>query len=215
MSFEFPDPRQSTSEGLVAVGGRLSPDMLLAAYRKGIFPWPQDDMPMLWFSPDPRGVIDFSEVHIPRSLEKFRRKVSDSWTFTVNKSFRAVMDECGKQKRPGQAGTWIIPSMPPAYQRLHAQGYALSVECWENDELIGGIYGVDLGYYFSGESMFFKRTNASKLSLLYLMDHLKTRGLTWMDVQMVTPVIESLGGKYISREQFLHRISEGLEAIRD
>lgn len=146
MAFEFPDPRQSTPEGLVAVGGRLDPATLLAAYRKGIFPWPQDGMPMLWFSPDPRGVIDFDELRLPRSLEKFTRKVMGLWRFSVNESFTGVMRACQEQARPGQSGTWIIPTMPPAYERLHAQGHALSVECWGR----GGAYWRYLRRGFGG-----------------------------------------------------------------
>lgn len=202
----FPNPRQSTPEGLVAVGGQMESATLLAAYQAGIFPWPQDGMPLLWFSPDPRGVIDFNDFHMPRSLEKFAKRMQGRWRFTQNTAFAEVMDECQKQARPGQGGTWIIPSMLPAYQALHEEGHALSVECWEDGELVGGIYGVDLGNYFSGESMFFKKPNASKLSLIHLIDILGRKGLKWMDVQMVTPVVQSLGGKYISREDFLRRI---------
>lgn len=201
----FPDPRTATEEGLVAVGGPLSVEVLREAYGLGIFPWPQEGYPMLWFSPDPRGVIDFSDLHVPRSLAKFQKQHSH-FRFSVNEAFDAVIAGCRDQERPGQSGTWILPPMVMAYRRLFAEGHVLSVECWEQDELLGGIYGVLSDEYFSAESMFHRRNNVSKLCLLQLVEELKTRGFTWMDVQMVTPVVESLGGKYISREEFLKRI---------
>lgn len=203
---EFPDPRESSPEGLVAVGGTMDAATLWQAYNLGIFPWPQEDLPWLWFSPDPRGVLDFSELHIPRSLARRQRQVLGKWTFTVNQAFDRVMVECQKKPRPGQPGTWIMPEMIPAYQALFQEGRALSVECWERTQLVGGIYGVLTPKYFSGESMFHHQTDASKLCLLYLIQDLKRRGLTWIDMQMVTPVVENLGGKYISREEFLGRI---------
>lgn len=206
----FPDPREANKEGLVAVGGGLSRETLLEAYRSGIFPWPQEGFPMLWFSPDPRGVLDFQDVHVPRSLARFRKKMEASstpWTFTINQAFDEVIRGCRDQPRPGQNSTWITRPILAAYQRLFAAGHVMSVECWEGKELIGGVYGVQSGRYFSAESMFHRRSNASKLSLLYLVEELKNRGQTWMDVQMITPVVASLGGKYISREEFLERIA--------
>lgn len=195
-------------EGLISVGGRMDAATLKMAYARGIFPWPQEGLPLLWFSPDPRGVLDFNELHIPKSLAKSRRRYEGQWRFTMNQAFAQVMSECRVQKRPGQDGTWILPAMIPAYTRLFSEGHALSAECWEGEELIGGIYGVLSKDYFSGESMFHKRSEASKLSLLFLIEHLKQRGFTWMDVQMVTPVLESLGGKYISRTEFYRRLAQ-------
>lgn len=202
----FPDPRQATEEGIVALGGRMDVATLKAAYRQGIFPWPQPGYPLIWCSPDPRGVIDFSELHIPKSLARSARRSLGRWTFTVNQAFTQVMQECQKKPRPGQTGTWILDSMIPAYQRLRAEDLAMSLECWNGQELVAGIYGVSIAGYFSGESMFTHEPDASKLCLVRLIDVLKSRGHSWIDVQMVTPVIESLGGKYISREEFLQRI---------
>lgn len=207
MQMTFPSPHQATEEGLIAVGGDLSVDILIEAYESGIFPWPQEDMPLLWFSPDPRGVIDFSELHIPESLQKFMKK-NTSWRFSQNEAFAEVVRECRLQPRPGQKGTWILPEMETAYLELQKLDKAISIECWEGQELVGGIYGVLSSEYFSGESMFFKRDNASKLCLLHLIEVLKGYGHTWIDIQMVTQVLSSLGGKYISRDEFLKRIGE-------
>ncbi len=203
---EFPNPRESSPEGLVAVGGPMNAAMLKAAYAKGIFPWPQEGMPWLWFSPDPRGVLDFADLHIPRSLAKARRRVEDSWEFRLNGDFAAVMTECQLKPRPGQDGTWIMPEMIPAYGALFDEGRALSVEARLDGQLVGGIYGVLSERYFSAESMFFHVSDASKLCLWFLLEELQRRGHTWADMQMVTSVVESLGGKYIEREEFLKRI---------
>lgn len=193
-------------EGLVSIGGRMNAESLKSAYDKGIFPWPQDDLPLLWFSPDPRGVLDFKDLHIPKSLKKKLRQVEGRWRWSVNQAFEKVMRECQKQARPDQDGTWILPSMIPAYQKLFSEGHAMSVECWEGEILIGGIYGVLSEKYFSGESMFHHRSDASKTALLFMIEHLKTLGFAWMDIQMVTSVTEGLGGKYISRKEFCSRI---------
>ncbi len=208
----FPDPRQSTEEGLVAVGGNLSPEILLDAYQNGIFPWPQEGAPMLWFSPDPRGVLDFSELHIPRSLRKWRRQHSD-WQLKINTDFAAIIHHCQQQPRPGQDGTWILPEVESAYRFLQQMENSpiLSVSCYENGILIGGIYGLLTKMrtgqtVFSGESMFYLKDNASKICLWFLVEHLQSLGHTWMDIQMVTSVSEVIGGKYISREDFLDRI---------
>ena len=203
----FPDPRNSTPEGIVAIGGQCDADTLKQAYKKGIFPWPQPGYPMIWFSPDPRGVLDFKELHIPKSLSKWA-KDHKHWEYTENKAFSEVIEECSKQKRPGQSGTWILPEMVQGYKDLHEQGMVLSIECWEREKLIGGIYGVLTKKYFSAESMFFKKSNASKMCLWMLIKNLQKRGFTWMDIQMVTPVTKSLGGKLITREEFLGRISK-------
>lgn len=211
----FPNPRQSTPEGLVAVGGNLEMETLTEAYRKGIFPWPQPEMPLLWFSPDPRGIIDFKDFHIPKSLSKFARSHPD-WQFSFNRAFAQVIHECRTQLRKGpsgkkEAGSWILPEMEMAYGKLFDNGRVLTCECWDGEELIGGIYGVltmtAKGFLlFSGESMFHKRSNASKMVLWKLVEHLKAQGHEWMDIQMVTEVTGMMGGKYISREEYLQRI---------
>lgn len=211
----FPNPRKSTPEGLVAVGGNLQLETLQEAYKKGIFPWPQEGLPLLWFSPDPRGILDFQDFHVPQSLKKFARKQTQ-WKFSLNRAFAQVIEQCRKQVRKGadgqmQAGTWILPEMEEAYLRLYSAGQILSCECWDGEELVGGIYGVltmtEKGFLlFSGESMFHKKSNASKMVLWKLVEHLKSQGHQWMDIQMVTEVTGMMGGKYISREEYLTRI---------
>jgi leucyl/phenylalanyl-tRNA--protein transferase len=201
-SIDFPDPRHSLAEGVVAVGGQLDVGTLYEAYHRGIFPWPQEGLPLLWFCPDQRGILDFKDFAVPSSLQRFRRKNS-LWEFTVNKSFHQVIEECGRQPRPGQNGTWLTSSMKRAYLKFFEEGYCLSVEVRENNILIGGIYGVLVEGVFSGESMFYKKPNASKMALWYLVELLKSKGHQWMDVQMVTPVVESFGGKYVPKEDYL------------
>lgn len=206
----FPSARQASPEGIVAIGGDLQPETLLEAYSSGIFPWPQPDMPMLWFSPDPRGVLDFHELNIPESLKKWDRKNSH-WEYKINTSFAEVIKQCRLQKRPGQNGTWILPEMEKAYHQLFQKGHVLVLECWEHGQLIGGIYGVlfesqNGTKVFSGESMFYLKANASKMCLWKIILYLKEQGHQWMDIQMVTEVTEMMGGKYISREEFLKRI---------
>jgi leucyl/phenylalanyl-tRNA--protein transferase len=211
----FPSPRRTTPEGLVAVGGNLEVATLLEAYGKGIFPWPLEGMPLLWFSPDPRGVLDFKDFHVPKSLEKFARK-HEYWRYTFNRAFAQVIDYCRTQSRKGpngelQKGTWILPEMQAAYTRLFDQGHILTCECWDGERLIGGIYGV-LQFtkkgqmLFSGESMFHLESNASKMVLWKLIEHLKAQGHTWIDIQMTTEVTQMMGGKYIPREEFLQRM---------
>jgi leucyl/phenylalanyl-tRNA--protein transferase len=200
----------STPEGLVAVGGNLEVPALREAYRNGIFPWPQEGLPMLWFSPDPRGILDFENLHISRSLKKWDRQHSH-WTYTVNQAFPQVIRQCRLQKREGQAGTWILPEMEAAYLKLFDEGQILSLEVWESERLIGGIYGVvsisEKGQlFFSGESMFHHLANASKMAFWRLVQHLQSHGHSWMDMQMLTEVTRSFGGNYISRDEFLERI---------
>ncbi len=205
-SIAFPEAYNTQEEGLIAVGGTLDVPTLYHAYKKGIFPWPQEGYPMLWFSPEKRGVIDFSELHISRSLEKQMNR--HEYKFTVNQNFARVIDACQKQPRKNQHGTWILPELRKAYIQFHQAGFAHSVECWKGSELVGGIYGVFVEGVFSGESMFHEIPNTSKLSFLHLVKHLQDRQVEWMDIQMVTPVTENLGGKYISRENFLSRLQE-------
>ena len=202
---QFPNPRQSTSEGLVAVGADLKVEVLKAAYSQGIFPWPQEGYPMLWFSPDPRGVLDFSDFHVPGSLRKFS-KTHDHWRYTMNSAFPKVLAQCRSQKRPGQDGTWITSELQKGYLQFFQAGFVKCMECWEGDQLIGGIYGVDINGVFSAESMFYLKPNASKMCLWKIVEHLQSIGRTWMDIQMVTSVSKAMGGKYIPREEFLARL---------
>lgn len=204
---DFPDPQDADIiDGVIAVGGDLDALNLKKSYSMGIFPWPHEGYPLLWFCPDERGILEFSDLHISRSLEKWIRKNEPLIKVTVNQAFAKVIVECQQQLRQGQKGSWITPEIIEAYTQLNQQGNAVSVECWVGEELISGIYGVQSKTYFSCESMFFKRSNASKYAFLKLVEYLKTKGFAWMDLQMVTDVSESFGGKYISREEFLSRI---------
>lgn len=209
-SLQFPDPEElSSPEGLVCVGGRMDAGTLLAAYSQGIFPWPHEDYPWLWFSPPERGILEFKNLHISKSLIRFR-KDHPHWHYTLNKCFSKVMKECQIQSRPGQQGSWIFDKMIPAYTNLAQNNQALSLEVWSSRspdaELVGGIYGVLLPQYFSAESMFYKKSNASKLALWFLIEELQKRNYTWMDLQMVTPVTKSFGAHLISRKQFFEKI---------
>jgi leucyl/phenylalanyl-tRNA--protein transferase len=201
---QFPDPRTASPEGIVAIGGDLHPESVMAAYRHGIFPWPVERLPLLWFSPPERGVLEFAQLHLPRSLRRARH--STRLRFTLDEQFSAVIRCCATTPRPGQNGTWITPAVITAYTRLHRLGIAHSVEAWLDDRLVGGLYGVDVDGAFAAESMFYSVPNASKLALLHLIEHLRARGLSWIDIQTLTPHMQRLGAKAISREAFLVRL---------
>ncbi|HEV2765406.1 MAG TPA: leucyl/phenylalanyl-tRNA--protein transferase [Pyrinomonadaceae bacterium] len=201
----FPDPRLADENGIVAVGGRLNTHTLLAAYRQGIFPWPVEGYPMLWFCPAERAVLEFAELHVPRSLARARRLTS--LRFTLDRAFASVIRFCAAVERPEQDGTWITDEVVEAFCEFHRRGHAHSVEAWEGDELVGGIYGVDAGGAFCGESMFYLRPNASKLALLHLVEHLRSRGLDWLDIQVMTPHMHALGAKHLPRETFLRKLA--------
>jgi leucyl/phenylalanyl-tRNA--protein transferase len=201
----FPDPRYAAYGGIVVIGGSLNTVNLLRAYRQGIFPWPIDDWPLTWFCPEERAILEFKDLHVPRSLEKMRKRAP--FRLTIDQDFRAVIEACAKAKRHGEEGTWITPEMIRAYCELSRSGHAHSVEAWEGELLVGGLYGVDAGGAFAGESMFFLRPNASKLALLHLIEHLAARGLDWIDVQVMTPHMEALGARLVSRDEFLERLA--------
>lgn len=188
------------------MGEDLRIDTLREAYRKGIFPWPHDGLPLPWFSPRRRAVIFFDELHVARSLQKASKRAR--FTFTIDRDFRNVIAACAKAVRPDQDGTWIEPRVVTAYTRLHAAGDAHSVEVWEDGALAGGLYGVDAGGVFTGESMFYLRPDASKLALLFLIDHLRARGSVFLDCQVMTPHMEALGAREIRRAQFLDLLAE-------
>lgn len=201
----FPPVEDATEDGLVAVGGDLEVDTLEAAYHQGIFPWPISvELPLAWFSPDPRGILDFPELHVARSFAKFLRK--NLYTVTFNQAFAEVIKECAIVKRRGQFDTWITPAIIQGYNRLFEAEKAYSVEVWKGNKLVGGLYGVAMGSFVSGESMFMKEDNASKLALYSLIQKLQSQGIPWLDTQMVTPAVEQFGGKYISRKEFLLRL---------
>lgn len=203
-SVNFPDPRGFWPEGVVAVGGRVDVGTLYHAYRRGIFPWPQEGYPMLWFCPDQRGILDFSDFHIPRRLKQQMK--DDGLRFSRNEAFSDVIAGCREQPRPGQNGTWITSEMEEAYCHFHEAGFAHSFEAWRGEKLVGGLYGVMVKGVFSGESMFHRESEASKKVLVYAVETLRSEGHQWIDTQMVTPVIESFGGKMIPKEEYLLRM---------
>lgn len=202
---QFPDPRKAAPEGLVAIGGDFSSERLLLAYRNGIFPW--SDQPISWWSPDPRGIFELEQFHVPRSLEKFLRK--HPYLITVDRAFRAVIEGCAvPDARRGKS--WITPNFIAAFTQLHELGHAHSVECWRGTELVGGIYGVAMGGLFAGESMFHRADNASKVALHHLVNHLRAKDFALFDIQMVTETTRSLGAVQIPRTDYLERLRRAL-----
>ncbi|MGA9776914.1 MAG: leucyl/phenylalanyl-tRNA--protein transferase [Verrucomicrobiia bacterium] len=198
----FPDPSLANAEGLVAVGGDLSVERLLAAYRQGIFPWTAK--PFTWWSPDPRGIIELDQFHVPRSLDRVIRR--GTFTITRNQSFGEVIKNCAAAG-PGRFGVWITAEFIEAYCRLHRLGHAHSVECWQEGKLVGGIYGVAVGRLFAGESMFHRADNASKVALYHLVQHLRQRGFRLFDIQMITRATRLFGAVEISRREYLRRLA--------
>lgn len=205
----FPDPRYSRSD-IVAVGGDLNVETLRDAYRHGIFPWPHEGLPLPWFSPRRRAVILFDQMHVGRSTQKAAKTAP--YTFTIDRSFPEVIAACAQSPRPGQDGTWIEPFIIDAYIGFHRAGDAHSVEAWQDGELAGGLYGVDSGGVFTGESMFHRRPNASKLALLFLIEHLRARHATWLDCQVMTPHMKALGAREIVRARFLDMLGDAQAA---
>lgn len=202
----FPNPETSHPDGLVAMGGDLSSGTLEEAYSKGIFPWPQQGLPLLWFCPHERGVLFFKNFKVPKATQK---KIKQQFfEITFNKDFQAVIENCARIPRNHESGTWILPEMVEAYTELHRQGKAISVEAWRNQQLVGGLYGVIIDGVFSGESMFFKESEASKVCLVHLVEFFKKQGHQWIDIQMVTPLLEQFGGEYIPRQQFLAMLKQ-------
>ena len=195
--------------GLLAAGADLSPQRLLHAYRLGIFPWFGPEQPILWWSPDPRMVLFPRELHVSRSLQKRMRR--QDYTVSCDTAFRAVVEACASTPRPGQDGTWITPQMMEAYCELHAQGYGRSVEVRMDGQLVGGIYGVAVGNVFFAESMFHHATDASKIALVHLVRELEQQGCALIDCQMKTEHLASLGGREISRAEFLQRLNRLIE----
>ena len=201
----FPSPEQASAEGIVAVGGDLQPERVMLAYRKGIFPWFESDDFLLWWSPDPRMVLFPDRLKVSKSMRTVIRKKQFEVTF--NKAFDEVVEACAKVKRFGQNGTWITPGLMEVYSTLHTQGHAHSVEVWEEGSLVGGLYGIDLGTVFCGESMFSKSSNASKVALIYLVKELKKNKYELIDCQVPTQHLASMGAEPISRTEFLTFLS--------
>ena len=197
----FPPVETATSDGILALGGDLTTDRLLLAYQNGIFPWFEEEQPIIWWSPNPRMVLFFEDLIVSKSMQTILKK--KAFTVTFNQNFRAVISNCQQIKREGQNGTWITNDMIEAYCKLHELGHAKSVEVWQNDILVGGLYGVDLKSVFCGESMFSKVANASKVAFISLVNQLKLDNYKLLDCQVYNEHLESLGCREIPREQFL------------
>lgn len=201
----FPPPQMARYDGLLAVGGDLSAERLLLAYRMGIFPWYSPDEPILWWAPDPRLVLFPEEFHCSRRLARILRQ--GRFSFSINRDFAGVIRACAEIHRPGQEGSWLGEEMIEAYCRLHLQGYAHSVECWRNGVLVGGIYGVALGKVFFGESMFSREANASKAALAHLVAALKHSGGSMIDCQVSSDHLFRLGARLIPARIFYQRLA--------
>lgn len=199
----FPDPNTANKDGLLFIGGRLTPDWLLQAYRQGIFPWYSEEQPILWWSPDPRMVVTPDAVHISKTMKRFMNNTALEVRY--NSDFEAVIDACQKAQRPYQDGTWITEEMKSAYIELHQLGHAMSVEVYDGELLVGGLYGIDLKDQgvFCGESMFSIVSNTSKLAFISLSRKLDQKKYRLIDCQMYTPHLESLGAYEIPRSTFL------------
>ncbi len=208
-SIKFPHPVHAESNGLLAVGGDLSAERLLTAYKSGIFPWFSEGDPILWFSPDPRLVLFLDELSVTKKLLKIIRQ--SEFEVKFDNSFINVVERCAGASRRGQDGTWITDDMIEAYGELHSRGYAHSVETYQDGSLVGGLYGVSLGGAFFGESMFFDKSNASKAALYYLVQRLKLWNFDFIDSQVPNDHMKSMGGKEVDRESFLNMLEKSLE----
>jgi len=206
----FPPVENADEDGLLAMGGDLDVSSLILAYKNGIFPWPiSKEFPLCWFSPDPRGILRCNDLHVSKSMKKLIRQ--NKFTVKFNTNFEEVIVNCAKIKRKNQPSTWITNNIIKAYIDLHYNGYAYSVETYNCETLVGGMYGFHYGNIISGESMFSKESNSSKLALITLIKYLKKKDIELLDTQMLTPVVADLGGTLIKREDFvkyLHRTNE-------
>jgi leucyl/phenylalanyl-tRNA--protein transferase len=205
---DFPPLEDALIEpnGLIAIGGKLTTSRLLDAYQRGIFPWFSAGEPIMWWSPDPRMVLFPNELVISRSLKKTLK--NNTFETRLNTAFEAVIKMCSHSLRPGQIGTWITPEIISAYTELNEQGFAISSECWHENQLVGGCYGVLIGKMFYGESMFHTEANASKVAFVNLVEHLKKQGVAMIDCQMKTPLLTSFGGREISRKEFAEQLAK-------
>ncbi|MBA4318015.1 MAG: leucyl/phenylalanyl-tRNA--protein transferase [Flavobacterium sp.] len=197
----FPPVSEANPDGILAIGGDLSPERLLLAYKSGIFPWFEESEPIFWWSPNPRMVLFLGELVVSKSMRNILNR--NVFKVTFNQNFRQVISNCQKIKRDGQNGTWITNDMMEAYCKLHELGIAKSVEVWQNDELVGGLYGIDLGNIFCGESMFSKVSNASKVAFIALANQLKNDNYKVLDCQVYNEHLESLGCREIDRTDFM------------
>jgi len=201
----FPPVHLAGTDGLLAMGGDLSTDRLILAYRNGIFPWYEGDH-ILWWCPDPRFVLFPEELKISKSLKPLLKR--NEFEFTINKAFKQVIHQCKRIPRPGQEGTWITDEVEKAFIRMHELGHAHSAEVWKNGELAGGLYGVRLGNVFFGESMFSKQSNASRFAFIKYVQHLESEGVELIDCQVYTEYLESLGAKMILRNEFVRLLNQ-------
>jgi leucyl/phenylalanyl-tRNA--protein transferase len=197
-------PEHASPEGVVGIGGQLRPDILLNAYTDGVFPWFNDDEPIIWWSPDPRCVIEFESFHVPKRLAATIRK--DPFRITINQAFPDVIRACGERLE----GTWLTEDMVEAYEELHRLGHAHSLECWQGDELAGGIYGVAVGAFFAGESMFFRKTDASKVALVKLVERLRDRGFELFDLQIINHHTAQFHPVELPRREYLERLARAV-----
>lgn len=202
----FPSVQFANEDGLLAIGGDLSVERLSLAYKSGIFPWFNEGEPIIWYSPDPRMVLFPTDLKISKSMKQIIRK--NEFSITFNQHFADVISNCKNVFRAGQGGTWITNNMQQAYIELHKKGIAKSVEVWLNNELVGGLYGIDLGHIFCGESMFSKVSNASKMAFIYLVQKLEKEDYTLIDCQVYNNHLASLGAKEIPRNEFLKYLNK-------
>lgn len=205
----FPPVSEALGDGLLAIGGDLKPERLILAYKNGIFPWYDGDLP-LWWNPNPRFVLFPEELVVSKSMKTTINQ--QKFVFTINQAFEEVIDNCKKIERKNQDGTWINEDVKTAYIQLHKMGYAHSAETWLNNQLVGGLYGIKMGRIFFGESMFAKESNASKFALIHYVQQLQTEGIALIDCQVYTEHLESLGAKMIMREQFMQLIEHLIES---
>ena len=204
----FPPVEMATEEGIIALGGDLSVERLLLAYRSGIFPWYSEGEPIVWWSPDPRFVLFPEKLRVTKSMHSVLN--NGTFRFTINRAFTAVLQNCKTITRKEQEGTWITPAVQQAYMQLHNLGYAHSAEAWLNGELVGGLYGIRIGNVFFGESMFSKASNASKFAFINYVRQLQKEKVTLIDCQVYTAHLESLGAKMIDRNKFMALLAENL-----
>lgn len=202
--FKFPDPNEANPDGIVAWGGDLNPFRVIRAYQSGIFPWYSKNDPILWWSPDPRLIMELDDFKLSKSLKKSLKK----FTYKFNTNFRTVMQNCASKVRKGQADTWILNDTIEAYEILHSMGVAHSIETYKDGVLVGGLYGLSIGKVFCGESMFSNHNDASKAAYAILIKHLKYWGYDFVDCQVPTDHLKSLGAKEVNREYFLNRLRE-------
>lgn len=200
----FPHPSNADKHGIVAYGGDLNPLRILEAYKSGIFPWFESDQKLMWWSPDPRMILYADKFKVSKSFKAFLKK--SNYKVTFNKDFELVINSCANIKRINQKGTWITEGLIKSFIDLHEMGKAISVEVWEDDDIVGGLYGLDLDDVFCGESMFSKSSNASKIALYYLTKELRKNNYRFIDCQVPSEHLKSLGGEIISRSNFLDLI---------